>query len=250
VVRVNAKNKVLAILERFPEGIGLNELHQQTEDICARDTLRKMLNEFQEDKLIEQEPKEPRRGQKILYKCSQSVSKYREKQKTIQERYTYLYNEFVVNCYFADRGRIFGLKFNPELFHSLYSTQSLVNYYLIPSLDIAKEYEGKTRNDLQKIIIEGFLVLRDLYHRTLMNYPTIRTKMEEYWRQEIEKYQKQIELTIKDSQKKSHISSQLKITHKEKEKILADFLEWIKQKDIGNKDEVERLFRVKLAVLR
>ena len=60
------RRRILEVLEDHPDGIGFNELLSEVDDIISRNTLRKRLDEYEDDELVEP-PDDWRRGQKKEY---------------------------------------------------------------------------------------------------------------------------------------------------------------------------------------
>lgn len=59
---------ILSELEKQPQGLGFNELYERVKDEMAQKTLQNRLSNLQDQGLIEKEPENPRRGEKVSYK--------------------------------------------------------------------------------------------------------------------------------------------------------------------------------------
>lgn len=73
-LRRKQRERILTVLENHPDGIGFNELLSEVDDIISRNTLKKRLNKYEEEDLIES-PDDWRRGQKKKYSLTKSGSK-------------------------------------------------------------------------------------------------------------------------------------------------------------------------------
>jgi hypothetical protein len=83
-------NTIIDILRMFPEGLGFNELKNKLviKKEMSPVTLRKKLNKLLEFDLITQTPKEPRTGQKIIFRIGDSFEDYESLISRISEETT------------------------------------------------------------------------------------------------------------------------------------------------------------------
>jgi DNA-binding HxlR family transcriptional regulator len=64
------RQRILEVLEEHPDGIGFNELLSEVDDIISRNTLKKRLDEYEGEELV-QSPDDWRRGQKKKYSLTE-----------------------------------------------------------------------------------------------------------------------------------------------------------------------------------
>jgi len=90
---VDRKKEIRKILEDYPDGIHFNALVKKCASFASRATLKKLLSELVGDSEISHTPEEPRRGQKVYYRLTESSMKFNEQLKVLDREGDLTLNE-------------------------------------------------------------------------------------------------------------------------------------------------------------
>jgi len=102
---VDVKKEVINILENYPDGLHFSELFRRCKTITTRSTLSKKLKELEKDSVVSRTPQEPRRGQRVYYRLTESFRKFNEQLKVLDREGDLIINEIYWLHYILEKFR-------------------------------------------------------------------------------------------------------------------------------------------------
>lgn len=153
--------------------MGFNELAQKLQASTSRETLNNNLKGLVEEGLVIKKPENPRKGQKVFYKLSESYAKLNKHLENLCEQRDLILMQISEMHYALDKG-LGDSKLLDDFYKALIVQLSLV-YFMANSLSVPfpKSFQELFFEKASKIVEEMTIRFHSLMERYAPNKPTL-----------------------------------------------------------------------------
>jgi predicted transcriptional regulator len=170
-IELTEKQKdVLKILENFPDGIWFNELARicNKKNIVSHDTLVDYLGYYVEIGLVEKEPNNPRKGQKIFYKLTESHKKFDMNLKKMDELINNTLIWISVLDYFLDKKLLENNSLIDDFFKGLFQQYTVI---FLDAINFSQDFPEEFRELFYQNAFNKIIELMHILSLVLKKYP-------------------------------------------------------------------------------